>query len=63
MSTESDIRSWPAGERLENYQELATKIRRMAKTETMPKLRAQSLALARQYQELVTSLRTKSRAD
>ncbi len=63
MSTESDIRSWPASQRLEHYQELATKLRRMAETETVPKLRAQLLTLARQYQELVTSLRAKSRAD
>ena len=63
MSTEPDIRSWPASQRSEHYQELATKLRRMAEKETVPKLRAQLLALARQYQDLVTGLRTKSRAD
>lgn len=34
----------------------------MAETETVPELRAQLLALARQYQELVTNLRSKPRA-
>ena len=61
MSTEPDIRSWPVSQRVEHYQELAAKLRRMAETETVPALRAQILALARQYQELVTSLRTKRR--
>ena len=61
MSTEPDIRSWPASQRLEHYQELATKLRRMAEAEKAPELRAQLLALARQYQDLVTGLRTKRR--
>jgi len=60
MSTESNIRSWPASQRLERYRELVAKLRRMAETETAPKLRAQLLALAHQYQQLVTSLQTKS---
>src|SRR6266480_2802082 len=59
MSTEPDIRSWPASQRSEHYQELATKLRRIAEAEKVPELRAQILALARQYQELVTGLRTK----
>src|SRR5204863_3948168 len=55
MSTEPDIRSWPASQRSEHYQELATKLRRIAEAEKkVPELRAQILALARQYQELVT---------
>ena len=33
----------------------------MAEAEKVPELRAQLLALARQYQELVTGLRTKRR--
>jgi hypothetical protein len=61
MGTEPDIRSWPASQRLEHYQELATKLRGMAEAEKVPELRAQLLALARQYQELVTGLRTKRR--
>ena len=62
MSTEPDIRSWPASQRSEHYQELATKLRRIAEAEKkVPELRAQILALARQYQELVTGLRTKRR--
>jgi hypothetical protein len=61
MSTEPDIRSWPASQRLEHYQELANNLRRMAEAEKVPALRAQLLALARQYQELVTGLRTKRR--
>jgi len=61
MSTEPDIRSWPASQRLEHYQELANKLRRMAEAEKVPELRAQLLALARQYQELVTGLRSKRR--
>ena len=61
MSTEPDIRSWPASQRLEHYQELANNLRRMAEAEKVPELRAQLLALARQYQELVTGLRTKRR--
>jgi hypothetical protein len=40
---------------------LATKLRRIAEAEKVPELRAQILALARQYQELVTGLRTKRR--
>jgi hypothetical protein len=60
MST-ADIRSWPASQRSEHYQELAAKLRRIAEAEKVPELRAQLLALARQYQELVTSLRTKRR--
>jgi len=61
MSTEPDIRSWPASQRSEHYQELATKLRRIAEAEKVPELRAQILSLARQYQELVTGLRTKRR--
>jgi hypothetical protein len=61
MSTEPDIRSWPASQRSEHYQELATKLRRMGEAEKVPELRAQLLALARQYQELGTGLRTKHR--
>jgi hypothetical protein len=61
MSTEPDIRSWPASQRLEHYQELANNLRRMAEAEKVPELRAQLLALARQYQALVTGLRTKRR--
>jgi hypothetical protein len=61
MSTEPDIRSWPASQRSEHYQELANNLRRMAEAEKVPELRAQLLALARQYQELVTGLRTKRR--
>ena len=61
MSTEPDIRSWPASQRSEHYQELATNLRRIAEAEKVPELRAQILALARQYQELVTGLRTKRR--
>jgi len=40
---------------------LATKLRRIAEAEKVPELPAQILALARQYQELVTGLRTKRR--
>ena len=61
MSTEADIRSWPASQRLEHYQELANNLRRMAEAENVPELRAQLLGLARQYQELVTGLRPKRR--
>jgi len=59
LDQQTDIRSWPASQRSPHYQELATKLRRMAELETMPKMRAQLLALADQYQQLAMSLREK----
>ena len=59
MGQQTDIRSWPASQRSAHYHELAVKLRRMAEIETVPKMRAQLLALAHQYEELAMSLRQK----
>ena len=59
MGQQTDIRSWPASQRSTHYQKMAAKLHRIAELETVPKLRAQLLALANQYQELAVSLRGK----
>jgi hypothetical protein len=59
LGQQTDILSWPASQRSAHYNELSAKLRRMAEIETVPKMRAQLLALANQYRELAMSLRDK----
>jgi hypothetical protein len=60
LTEQTDIRSWPAGQRAAHYQQFAMKLRDMAAAENASKERDQLIALAEQYQELAISLQAKA---